>query len=126
EKEPERDYILLPLWTADLPFSTTSKSSQDNKLQPSNDDAKRVDEYLSKENECNDQGEEDSTNSTNRVNTVTSNINVASFSGVNVVGTNISIDLPPDLNMHSLEDIGIFEYSHDNEDVFGAEAEFII
>nr|GEX21833.1 GATA transcription factor 26-like [Tanacetum cinerariifolium] len=30
EKEPERDYILLPLWTADLPFSSTSKSSQDN------------------------------------------------------------------------------------------------
>nr|GEY01482.1 ribonuclease H-like domain-containing protein [Tanacetum cinerariifolium] len=27
EKEPERDYILLPFWTADLPFSTTSKSS---------------------------------------------------------------------------------------------------
>nr|GEV44169.1 reverse transcriptase domain-containing protein [Tanacetum cinerariifolium] len=116
--EPERDYILLPLWTADLPFSTTSKSSQDNKLQRSNDGAKRVDEYLSKENECNDQGEEDSTNSTNIVNTVTSNINVASFSGVNVVGTNISIDLPPDLNMPSLKDIGIFEYSHDNKDVF--------
>nr|GFC87122.1 hypothetical protein [Tanacetum cinerariifolium] len=76
EKEPERDYILLPLWTADLPFSTTSKSSQDNEFQPSNDDAKRVDEDLSKENKCNDQGEEDSTNNTNRVNNVTLNINV--------------------------------------------------
>nr|GEY24035.1 hypothetical protein [Tanacetum cinerariifolium] len=46
EKEPERDYILLPLWTADSPFSTTSKISQDNEFQPSNDGAKRVDEHL--------------------------------------------------------------------------------
>nr|GFA81336.1 ribonuclease H-like domain-containing protein [Tanacetum cinerariifolium] len=32
EKEHEQDYILLPLLTADLPFSTTSKSSQDNEF----------------------------------------------------------------------------------------------
>nr|GEZ82425.1 hypothetical protein [Tanacetum cinerariifolium] len=89
EKEPERDYILLPLWTADLPFSTTSKSSQDNEFQPLNDD-----------------------------------INDASSSRVNVVGTNISIDLPPDPNIPSLEDISIFEDSHDDEDVFGAKADF--
>nr|GEW57293.1 ribonuclease H-like domain-containing protein [Tanacetum cinerariifolium] len=89
EKEPDRDYILLPLWTADSPFSTTLKSSQDNEFQPSND-----------------------------------NINTASSSKVNVIGTNISIDLPPDPNMPSLEDIGIFEDSHDNEDIFGAEADF--
>nr|GEY39812.1 retrovirus-related Pol polyprotein from transposon TNT 1-94 [Tanacetum cinerariifolium] len=43
---------------------------------------------------------------------------------VNVVGTNISIDLLPDPNMLSLEDIGIFEDSHDDEDVFGAEVDF--
>nr|GEW37258.1 hypothetical protein [Tanacetum cinerariifolium] len=124
EKEPDRYYILLTLWTADSPFSTTSKSSQDNEFQPSNDGAKRVDEDLSNENERNAQGEEDSTNSTNRVNTVTLNINAASSSGVNVVGTNISIDLPPDPNMPSLEDIGIFEDFHDDEDAFGAEADF--
>nr|GEY12925.1 hypothetical protein [Tanacetum cinerariifolium] len=39
EKEPERDYILLPLWTANSPFSFTSKSSQDNEFQPLNDDS---------------------------------------------------------------------------------------
>nr|GEX14654.1 ribonuclease H-like domain-containing protein [Tanacetum cinerariifolium] len=121
EKEPDKDYILLPLWTADSPLSTTSKSSQDNEFQPLNDDAKRVDEDLSKENECNDQGEEDSANNTNRVNIVTLDINVASFSGVNIIGTNISIDLPPDLNMPSLEDIGIFKDSHDDEDAFEEE-----
>nr|GEU98087.1 hypothetical protein [Tanacetum cinerariifolium] len=106
--------------TADSPLSTTSKSSQDNKFQSSNDGAKKVDEDLIKENECNDQWEDDSTNSTNRVNTVTLNNNVASSSGVNAVGTNISVDLPSDLNMPSLEDISIFEDSHDNEDIFGA------
>nr|GEV24896.1 ribonuclease H-like domain-containing protein [Tanacetum cinerariifolium] len=69
-------------------------------------------------------GEEDSTNNTNRVNTVTSNINVVSSSRVNAVGTNISIDLHPDPSMPLLEDISIFEDSHNNEDVFGAEADF--
>nr|GEV47677.1 zinc finger, CCHC-type [Tanacetum cinerariifolium] len=124
EKEPERDHILLPLWTADSPFSTTSKSSQDNEFQPSNNGAKKVDEDLRKENKCNDQREEDNTNSTNRFNIVTSNINAASSSRINVIGTNISINLPPDPNIPSLEDIGIFEDSHDDEDVFGAEADF--
>nr|GEV04559.1 hypothetical protein [Tanacetum cinerariifolium] len=124
KKDPDRDYTLLPLWTADSPFSTTSKSSQDNEFQPLNDGAKKVDEDLRKENECNDQGEEDSTNNTNRVNTVTLNINAANSSGVNVVGTNISIHLPPDPNMPPLEDIGIFEDSLDDEDVFVAEADF--
>nr|GEY43944.1 hypothetical protein [Tanacetum cinerariifolium] len=126
EKEPERDYILLPLWTTDSSFSTTSKSSQANEFQPSNDDAKKVNEDLRRENECNNQEEEDSTNSTNRVNTVTSNINTASFSGVNAVGTNISIDLPPDLNMPLLKDISIFEDSRDDEDVLVQRLTFII
>nr|GEW24133.1 hypothetical protein [Tanacetum cinerariifolium] len=124
EKEPEIDYIMLLLWTADSPYSTLSKSSQDNEFQHLDDGAKKVDEDLRKENEWNDQGEENSTNSTNRVNIVSSNINAASSSGVTAIGKNISIDLSPDLNMPSLEDISIFEDSHDDEDVFGAEADF--
>nr|GFC43102.1 ribonuclease H-like domain-containing protein [Tanacetum cinerariifolium] len=111
-------------YTVDSPFSTTSRNSQDNEFQPLNDGAKRVDEDLSKENECNNQREVDSTKNTNRVNTVTSNINVASSSRVNVVCTNISIDLPPDQIIPLLEDIGIFEDSHHDEDAFGAEANF--
>nr|GEU69229.1 putative DNA helicase INO80 [Tanacetum cinerariifolium] len=99
-------------------------SSQHNEFQPSNYGAKKVDEDLRKENECNHQGEEDNTSSTNRVNTVTLNINAASSSRVNTVGTNISINLPPDPNMSSLKDIGIFEDSYDDEDVFGVEADF--
>nr|GEX03137.1 retrovirus-related Pol polyprotein from transposon TNT 1-94 [Tanacetum cinerariifolium] len=73
---------------------------------------------------CTKAREDDNTNNTNRVNTVTSNINAASSSEVNAIGTNISIDLLPDLNMLSLEDINIFEDSHDDEDVFSAEAVF--
>nr|GEX04187.1 hypothetical protein [Tanacetum cinerariifolium] len=100
EKQPERDYILLPLWTADSSFSTTSKSSQDNEFQPLNDGAKKVDEDLRK-----------------KINAMIKGRRI-------VLTTLINIDLPSDLNMPSLEDIGIFEDSHDDEDVFGAEADF--
>nr|GEX18801.1 hypothetical protein [Tanacetum cinerariifolium] len=106
------------------PVVAQSNEFSDNEFRPSNDGAKKVYEDLRKENECNDQREEDNTNNTNRVNTATPNINAASFTGVNVVGTNISIDLPADPYMSSLEDIGIFEDSHDDEDFFDAEADF--
>nr|GEV12830.1 hypothetical protein [Tanacetum cinerariifolium] len=49
---------------------------------------------------------------------------IASSSGINDVGTNISIDLLPDPNIPSLEDIDIFEDFYDDEDVFGIEADF--
>nr|GFB45364.1 ribonuclease H-like domain-containing protein [Tanacetum cinerariifolium] len=37
EKEPNKDYILLPLWTVDPPFLQEPKSSQDAGFKPSND-----------------------------------------------------------------------------------------
>ncbi|GJY94717.1 retrovirus-related pol polyprotein from transposon TNT 1-94 [Tanacetum coccineum] len=55
ETEPVKNYILLPLWTADLPFSQDPKSSHDDESKPSSDDGKKVDEDLRKESECNDQ-----------------------------------------------------------------------
>nr|GEZ25653.1 hypothetical protein [Tanacetum cinerariifolium] len=100
EKEPAKDYILLPLWTVDPPFS------QD----------------LRRDNRDQDQEKDDSVNSTNRVNTVSSTVNAASLSGVNVVAKNTSIELPNDSNMPELEDINIFEDTTDDEDV-GAEAD---
>nr|GEW11050.1 uncharacterized mitochondrial protein AtMg00810-like [Tanacetum cinerariifolium] len=125
-----------PNWLFDIDALTKTMNYQpvvaqfndflDNEFQPSNDGVKKVNEDLRKENKCNDQGEEDSFNSTNKVNTVTLNINAASSSGVNVVGTNISIDLPPDPNMPSLEDICIFEDSHDDEDNKMDEREIVI
>nr|GEW11630.1 hypothetical protein [Tanacetum cinerariifolium] len=96
EKEPAKDYILLLLWT--------------------------VNEDLRKDNRDQDQEKDDSVNSTNRVNTVSSTVNASSLSGVNVVAKNTSIELPNDSNMHKLEDISIFEDTTDDEDV-GAEAD---
>ncbi|GJV84547.1 ribonuclease H-like domain-containing protein [Tanacetum coccineum] len=119
ETVPGKDYILLPLWTADLPFSQSSKSSPDAGFKPSGDDEKKVTEEPgkeggdpSKEGESNDQEKEDNVNSTNTV-------NAASTNEVNVVGAKTCIELLNDPNMPELEDI---VYSDDDEDV-GAKAD---
>nr|GEY55373.1 putative ribonuclease H-like domain-containing protein [Tanacetum cinerariifolium] len=120
EQEPGKDYILLPLWTADPPFPQEPKSPQDAGFKPYNDVGKKVNKVPRQENECKDQEKKDNVNSTNRVNTVSTTVNAAS-NEVNAVGRKSSIELPDDLNMPELEDISIFEDS--NEDVFGAEAD---
>ncbi|GKA03028.1 putative ribonuclease H-like domain-containing protein [Tanacetum coccineum] len=112
ETVPGKDYILLPLWTADPPFSQSSKSSQDDGSKPSSDDEKKVDEDPRKDSESIDQEKDDNVNNTN-------NVNAASTNEVNAVGGKTSIELPDDLNMPALEDI---VYSDDDEDV-GAEAD---
>ncbi|GJR39706.1 retrovirus-related pol polyprotein from transposon TNT 1-94 [Tanacetum coccineum] len=119
ETVPGKDYILLPLWTADPPFSQSSKSSPDAGFKPSGDDEKKVTEEPgkeggdpSKEDERDDQEKDASVNSTN-------NVNAASTNEVNAVGRKASIKLPDDPNMPTLEDI---VYSDDDEDV-GAEAD---
>ncbi|GJU54259.1 putative ribonuclease H-like domain-containing protein [Tanacetum coccineum] len=133
ETVPGKDYILLPLWPADLPFSQNSKSSPDAGFKPSVDNEKKVTEEPGKEggDSNNDQEkEDDNVNSTNNVNTAsdgnnTNNVNVVSSTvnaagiEVNVVGAKTSIKLPDDPNMPELEDI---VYSDDDEDV-GAEAD---
>ncbi|GKG11792.1 hypothetical protein Tco_0346029, partial [Tanacetum coccineum] len=68
ETKPVKDYILLPLWIADPPYSQDSKSSHDDGSKPSSDDGKKVDEDPRKESESNDQKKEDNVNSTNNVN----------------------------------------------------------
>ncbi|GKF81424.1 hypothetical protein Tco_0240026, partial [Tanacetum coccineum] len=40
ETVPSKDYILLPVWPADLLFSQDSKSSPDARLKPSGDNEK--------------------------------------------------------------------------------------
>ncbi|GJW42213.1 putative ribonuclease H-like domain-containing protein [Tanacetum coccineum] len=119
ETLPGKDYILLPLWTADPPFSQSSKSSPDARFKPSGNDEKKVTKEpgkeggdLSKEGECNDQKKEDNVNSTN-------NVNAASTNEVNATDAKTSIELSLDLNMPELEDYSIFK---DDEDV-GAEAD---
>ncbi|GJY07594.1 ribonuclease H-like domain-containing protein [Tanacetum coccineum] len=114
ETEPVKDYILLPLWTADPPYSQDLKSSHDDESKPSSDDGKKVDEDPRKDSECNDQEKEDNVNSTNT-------INVAGTNKVNAIGGKTSIELPFDPNMPALEDVSIFDFSSDDEDD-GAEA----
>ncbi|GJT66716.1 putative ribonuclease H-like domain-containing protein [Tanacetum coccineum] len=122
ETIPSKDYILLPLWTANLPFSQSSKSSSDAGFKPPRDDEKKVTKEpgkeggdSSKDSVCSDQEKEDNVSSTN-------NVNTASTNEVNVVGGKSSIELPYDLNMSALEDYNIFKLSSDGQDV-GAEAD---
>ncbi|GKB61084.1 putative ribonuclease H-like domain-containing protein [Tanacetum coccineum] len=122
ETKPIKDYILLPLWTVDPPFSQDLKSSHNDGSKPSSDDGKKVDEDPRKDSECKDQEKEDNVNNTNNVNTagnvntVSSTVNAAGTNEVNVVGGKTSIELPFDPNMHALEDDSIFDFSRDDED----------
>ncbi|GJV43037.1 retrovirus-related pol polyprotein from transposon TNT 1-94 [Tanacetum coccineum] len=109
ETEPVKDYILLPLWTADPPYSQDPKSSHDDGSKPLSDDGKKVDEDPRKDSECKDQEKEDNVNSTNTVNATGTN-------EVNVVGGKTSIELPFDPNMPALEDYRIFDYSSNDKD----------
>ncbi|GJV47651.1 putative ribonuclease H-like domain-containing protein [Tanacetum coccineum] len=112
ETVPGKDYILLPLWTADPLFSQSSKNSPDDGFKPSGDDGKKVDKNPREDSEGIDQEKEDNVNKTN-------NVNAASTNEVNAVGAKTSIELPNDPNMYELEDI---DYSYNDEDV-GAEAD---
>nr|GEY64941.1 putative ribonuclease H-like domain-containing protein [Tanacetum cinerariifolium] len=104
EKAHVKDYIMLPLWTAGPPFSQQSKSSQDDKFQPSSDHGKKVDEDPRQESECKYQKKEDNVNSSN-------NVNAASTNRVNIVGANTNNELPFDPEMSALEDISTFNFS---------------
>ncbi|GJY76872.1 hypothetical protein Tco_0481988, partial [Tanacetum coccineum] len=110
ETEPVKNYILLPLWTVDPPFSQDPKNSHDDGSKPSSDDENKVDEDPRKESECNDQEKEDNVNSTN-------NVNAAGTNEVNVVGGKTSIKLPFDPNMPALEDYSIFDFLRDDDAV---------
>ncbi|GKB99941.1 putative ribonuclease H-like domain-containing protein [Tanacetum coccineum] len=109
DTEPVKDYILLPLRTADPPYSQDPKSSHDDGSKPSSDDEKKVYEDPRKESEWNDHEKEDNVNSTK-------NVNVAGINEVNVVGGKTSIKLLYYQNMPALEDYSIFDFSRDDED----------
>ncbi|GJV22915.1 hypothetical protein Tco_1375610 [Tanacetum coccineum] len=87
ETEPVKDYILLPLWTADLPYSQDPKSTNNvNK-------AGNVNTFSLK-----------------------STVNAAGINEVNAVGGKTGIELLFDPNMPALEDDSIFDFSSDDED----------
>ncbi|GKA19801.1 hypothetical protein Tco_0699716, partial [Tanacetum coccineum] len=132
ETIPGKDYILLPLFIQDLPFSSSSKDSPDVGFKPSGEEEKKdakdprnesgnltegKDREVSsiKEPRINQENDDNinsinniSTasdgNSTNNVNDVSSTVNAAG-SEVNVVDPKTSIELPNDPNMPELKDI---------------------
>ncbi|GKF18573.1 hypothetical protein Tco_0063491, partial [Tanacetum coccineum] len=86
ETKPVKNYILLPLWTADPPYSHNPNSSHNDGSKPSSDDGKKVDEDPRKESEF------------------------------NAIDGKESIELPFDPNMSALEDDSIFDFLRDDED----------
>ncbi|GJZ17476.1 putative ribonuclease H-like domain-containing protein [Tanacetum coccineum] len=115
ETVPDKDYILLPMWPADLLFSHNSKDSPDARFKPSGEEEKK---------DAKDPGNksgnptEGKVVSTNNVNVVSLTVNADGIE-VNVVDPKTSIELPNDPNMLELEDI---VYSDDDGDV-GVEAD---
>ncbi|GKC13447.1 hypothetical protein Tco_1010229 [Tanacetum coccineum] len=51
ETVPSKDYILLPLWTQDSPFSSSSKDSPDAGFKPSGEEEKKDAKVPEKESE---------------------------------------------------------------------------
>ncbi|GKD10206.1 putative ribonuclease H-like domain-containing protein [Tanacetum coccineum] len=121
-----KDYTLLPFLTQDPPFSSSLKDSPNVGFKPSGEEEKKDAEHY--ENEDSEvpnteeprvnQEQDESVNSTNNINTVSSTVNTASIED-NVVDENIIYGCADDPNMPNLEEI---VYSEDDEGV-GAEAD---
>ncbi|GJR48634.1 putative ribonuclease H-like domain-containing protein [Tanacetum coccineum] len=121
----DKDYILLPLWTQDPPFSSSLKDSLNAGFKPSREEEKKDAEdpgkdskILSTEEPRINQEKYASVNSTNNINTVSPIVNAASIED-NDVDENIVYGCADDPNISELEDI---VYSDDDEDV-GAEGD---
>nr|GEZ05393.1 hypothetical protein [Tanacetum cinerariifolium] len=99
ETSPDKDYILLPLWTQDPLFSSSSKDSPGDGFKPSGEEEKMMLKI-------------------HRIKIMSSTINAAS-NEVNTVGKKPSIKLLDGLNMPNLEEI---VYLDDDEEV-GAKAD---
>ncbi|GJW27789.1 putative ribonuclease H-like domain-containing protein [Tanacetum coccineum] len=117
--------VLLPLWTQDPSFSSSTKDSFDAGFKPSGEEEKKDGEDLrnedgnpSEEGERVDQEKDANVNNTDNINTVSPTDNAAGIEDT-IVDENIVYGCADDLNMPNLEDI---VYSDDDEDV-GAEAD---
>ncbi|GKB81656.1 hypothetical protein Tco_0948551 [Tanacetum coccineum] len=65
ETVPGKDYILLPMWPADPPFSSSSKDSHDAGFKPSREEEKKDAEDPGNENNDEDVGAEADMNNLN-------------------------------------------------------------
>ncbi|GJS95067.1 putative ribonuclease H-like domain-containing protein [Tanacetum coccineum] len=125
ETVPGKDYILLPLWTQDPPFSSSPKDSPDAGFKPSREEEKKDAEdpgneggNPSTEEPIINQEKDASVNNTNNINTINPTINAASIED-NVVDENIVYGCANDPNIPDLEEIGRFSDAKDD----GAEAD---
>ncbi|GJX40367.1 putative ribonuclease H-like domain-containing protein [Tanacetum coccineum] len=123
---PDHEYILLPLWTQDPSFSSSSKDSPDAGFKPSGEEEKKDSkdpgnedsEVLSTEEPRVNHEKDANVNSTNNINTFSSTVNTASIKD-NAVDENIVYGCADDPNTPNLEEI---VYLDNDEDV-GAEAD---
>ncbi|GKC66027.1 putative ribonuclease H-like domain-containing protein [Tanacetum coccineum] len=123
ETVPGQDYILLPLWTHDPPFSSCTKDSPDAGFKPSGEKEKKDAEEPGNEGgnptkEGKRVNQEKDANSTNTINTISPTVNDASIEN-NVVDENIVYGCAHDPNIPNLEEIGTFSDAEDD----GAEAD---
>ncbi|GJX87297.1 putative ribonuclease H-like domain-containing protein, partial [Tanacetum coccineum] len=126
ETVPDKDYILLPLWTQDPPFSSSLKDSPDAGFKPSGEEEKKdVEDPGNEDNKVSsteeprvNQEKDANVNNTNNINNVSPTENDVGIED-NVVDDNIVYGCADDPNMPELEDI---VYSNDDEDV-GVEAD---
>ncbi|GJV03243.1 putative ribonuclease H-like domain-containing protein [Tanacetum coccineum] len=148
ETVPDTNYIVLPLWTQDLPFSSSTKDSPDDGFKPSREEEKKNAEDLGKEGEIepkddkrNEPKENNYADSTNNVSAAgsnlsnnTNNVNAASPNDVNAGGSSyLNVDgsnwfhaeeLEDDPLVPELEEICIFDDAYDDDEaVFGAQAD---
>ncbi|GJY15665.1 putative ribonuclease H-like domain-containing protein [Tanacetum coccineum] len=125
ETVPGKYYILLPLWTQDLPLSSSSKDSPDAGFKPLGEEEKKDAEdpqneggIPSTEKPIINQEKDASVNNTNNINTVSPTVNSASIED-NAVDENIVYGCADDPNISDLEKIGRFSNAEDD----GAEAD---
>ncbi|GJU20885.1 retrovirus-related pol polyprotein from transposon TNT 1-94 [Tanacetum coccineum] len=121
ESIPSKDYILLPLWTQDLQFSSSSKDSPYARFKPLEEEEKKDaedprnkdSEVPSTEEPRANQENDANVNITNNINTISLTDNVVGIED-NVVDENIVYGCANDPNMPNLEEI---VYSDDDDDV---------
>ncbi|GKC85804.1 hypothetical protein Tco_1141521 [Tanacetum coccineum] len=122
ETIPGKDYILLPLWTQDLAFSSNSKDSPDAGFKPSEEEEKKDaedqgNEYSkvpSPEEPKVNQEKDANVNSTNNINIVSLTDSAAGIED-NAVDENIVYGCADDPNMPDLEEIGKFSDAEDDD-----------
>ncbi|GJS96076.1 ribonuclease H-like domain-containing protein [Tanacetum coccineum] len=109
ETVPGKNYILLPLWTQDPPFSSSPNDSPDDGFKPSGEEEKKDIEdprnevgNPSEEGERINQEKDASVNNTNNINIVSPTVNAARIED-NAVNENIVYGCADDLNIPDLE-----------------------